>query len=192
MLSVVLIPAGYTEYDAQGRVQGTLDVPLSQDGLEQAREHAEALQSLNIDALYCGPCKSCEQTAEVVSDVLGLKCKSLDFLRNLDQGLWQGMLIDDVKEKQPKVYKKWREDPESVCPPEGETVEEARERLLAALKKLSKKHKKQTIALVLAEPLGSVLKNLLQLSELSDMWTRSETESVEPISLVVPDALLAK
>lgn len=192
MLSVVLIPAGYNEYDTQGRVQGTLDVPLSQDGLEQVREHAEALKSLNIDALYSGPCTSCEQTAGVVAEVLGLKCKSLDFLRNLDQGLWQGMLIDDVKEKQPKVYKKWREDPENVCPPEGETVEAARERLLRALKKLAKKHKKQTIALVLAEPLGSVLKNLVQLSELSDMWARSEAESVEPISLVVPDALLAK
>ena len=35
------------------------------------------------------------------------------------------MLIDDVKRKQPKVYRQWQEQPEIICPPEGEMLSEA-------------------------------------------------------------------
>ena len=40
----------------------------------------------------------------------------------MNHGLWQGMIIDEVKRKQPKVYKQWQEHPENVCPPEGEML----------------------------------------------------------------------
>ncbi len=55
-----------------------------------------------------------------ISEALGLKLKKLDHMENLNQGLWQGVLIDDVRVKQPKVYRQWQEHPETVCPPEGE------------------------------------------------------------------------
>ena len=39
------------------------------------------------------------------------------------------MLVSDVKAKQPKVYRQWQEQPETVCPPQGETLGDAEERL---------------------------------------------------------------
>jgi broad specificity phosphatase PhoE len=164
MLTILLVSSGITEFDCQGRIQGTLDVPLCEEGRRQAESAAADLlsRSASIAALYTGPCLSAQQTAEVLGENLKLKPKMLEKLHNLDQGLWQGMLFEDVKAKQPKVYRQWQERPDTVCPPEGETLQEAEERLKKALTKLTKKHKTGTIALVLAQPLASVLRSLLR------------------------------
>jgi probable phosphoglycerate mutase len=163
MLTILLIRSGITEFDSQGRIQGTLDVPLCEEGRRQAESTATdlAARPTPIDALYAGPCLSAQQTAEVVGEKLDLKPKTLKKLHNLDQGLWQGLLFDEVKSKQPRVYRQWQERPDTVCPPEGETLHQAGERLKLALAKLTKKHKSGTIALVLSQPLASVLRSLM-------------------------------
>ena len=163
MLSLLLIRSGRTEYDCQGRIQGTLDIPLSEDGrLEVQAGAAELLDKhAKFSALYAGPCRSVQETAEILAERLKLKLKTIDDLHNLNQGLWQGMLFDEVKAKQPKVYRQWHEKPDTVCPPEGETLQDARERLRKALAKLAKKHKTGTVALVLGQPLASILRCML-------------------------------
>jgi probable phosphoglycerate mutase len=163
MLTILLIRSGITEFDSQGRIQGMLDVPLCEEGRRQAMATAEELgaRAATVDALYTGPCLSAQQTAEILGEKLDLKPKTIKKLHNLNQGLWQGLLFDEVKSKQPKVYRQWQERPDTVCPPEGETLQEASERLKKALAKLTKKHKSGTIGLVLAQPLASVLRSLL-------------------------------
>jgi probable phosphoglycerate mutase len=164
MLTILLIRSGITEYDSQGRIQGTLDVPLCEEGRRQALATAEELaaRSTPIEALYVGPCLSAQQTAEILGERLRVRPKTVKKLHNLNQGLWQGLLFEDVKAKQPKVYRQWQERPETICPPEGETVQEASERLRKAIAKLTKKHRSGTIALVLAQPLASVARSLLR------------------------------
>ncbi len=126
MFKLLLIRPGTTEYDLQGRVQGTLDVPLCEQGFEEVRFMAEQLRDLPIEALYTSPCSSAVQTANVIAEACDLKVKKVENVSNLDHGLWQGTLIEDVKKKQPKVYRQWQEQPETVCPPNGETVAKAR------------------------------------------------------------------
>ena len=101
----------------------------------------DALRDQPIAAIYASPCQSADQTAEALAHALDLKVKTVDKLQNLDQGLWQGMLVSDVKSKQPKVYRQFQEQPETVCPPQGETLCTAKQRVSAALAKLLKKHK---------------------------------------------------
>jgi broad specificity phosphatase PhoE len=172
MVKILLIRSGATEYDSQGRVQGTLDVPLSEDGRLQMVQVANEVANQEVAIIYAAPCGGALQSAEIVAEQLNCKIKTLDKLCNLNHGLWQGMLIDDVKVKQPKVYKQWQEHPETVCPPDGESVSVVRERLHEVIAKISKKHKKDqgTVAIVVPEPLTSVLRNLLNDEALGDLW----------------------
>jgi broad specificity phosphatase PhoE len=170
MLNILLVRAGSTEYAIQGRVQGTLDVPLSEEGRWQAEMAANQLRDQSIETLYCGPCRASQQTAEIIGQELDLKPRTNEKLHNLDLGLWQGMLVKEVKSKQPKVYRKWQEHPETVCPPEGETLQHAQARLQTMLGKLIKKHKSGTIAMVLIDPLASLFRNILLQDELGDLW----------------------
>ena len=96
----------------------------------------------------------------------------LDDLRNLDHGLWQGMLIDDVKAKQPKVYRQWQEHPETVCPPDGESIQMVQERLHRALNKIAKKQKT-----------GSLLKHALRDDQLGNLWESPDDQAWELIDV---------
>ena len=169
-LQILVIRAGSTEYDRQGRVQGTLDVPLSEDGRKELVRVMDDLRGQEIDALYASPNQSAAESAEILADVLDLKVKKLDKLYNLDHGLWQGMLIEDVKTKHPKVYRQWQEQPETVCPPQGETVTSAKQRILEVFGRIFKKHKEGTIGLVVPDPLASIICHVLRRDELTNLW----------------------
>src|SRR5438874_327857 len=97
MTQVVLIRPGATVYDEEDRVQGVLDIPLSERGLAEVARLAEQLAGLTLSALYCGPGESVGRTAEAVGRATGLRPKRIEELRNLDQGLWQGLQIEEIK-----------------------------------------------------------------------------------------------
>src|SRR5215475_14486972 len=100
MVQLLLIRPGITEYDQQGRVQGTLNIPLCEDGRQEVDAMVDELRGKEIAAIYSGPSQSAEQTAESLGHALDLKVKTIEDLENLDHGLWQGMLVADVKAKQ--------------------------------------------------------------------------------------------
>ena len=170
MVRVVLIRPGSTDFDGQGRIKGTLDIPLNEAGRQQAARAAFELGSANLAVLYTGPCQSARETADILGTDLKVKVKSLELLRNLDHGLWHGKLIEEVKQRQPKVYRLWQDSPEAVCPPNGETVAEARQRATDVLTKLLKKHRTGAIGIVASEPMASILRNVLEPGELRDFW----------------------
>lgn len=157
MAQVVLIRPGATLYDEQHRVQGVLDVPLSDRGRAEVEVLAEQLAGLELSALYCGPGESVGRTADVVGKSLGLRPKRVEELRNLDQGLWQGLQVEEIKRRNFKVYRQWIDDPLTVCPPQGETVDDALDRIKAAVKPLIRKHRNDIIGLVVAEPIGQLI-----------------------------------
>jgi broad specificity phosphatase PhoE len=132
---IVLARAGSTDFDDQHRLAGTLDLPLSVKGEGEA--------SL--------------ATAEKLGHDLDVKVKQLDDLRNQDFGLWQGAQVDDLRRKHPRVFKQWEDSPCSVCPPNGEMVEQVLERINKSLRPILKKHAGETIAIVAPDPLRRVI-----------------------------------
>jgi broad specificity phosphatase PhoE len=172
MVNVVLIRPGSTDYDLQGRIQGTLDVPLSEQGRDEVVRLVDQLRGRSLTAIYCAPCEAASETAEILGQALDVKVKPLDKLRNLDQGLWQGMLVDEVRVKQPKVYRQWQEHPENVCPPSGEMLSEAVARIDEAVEKLQKRHRTGSIGLVVPEPLATLLTSRVRGAKLGDLWKR--------------------
>jgi len=173
MLRIVLIRPGSTDYDAQGRIQGTLDMPLNEHGATEVAQAVSELQSLPLEVIYAPDCQPALQTADAIAEALDVRRKRLDGMQNLNHGLWQGMLVDEVRKKQPKVYRQWQEQPESVRPPEGETLSEAEQRVRNCLIKLIKKHKEGVVALVAPEPLASIVRACLKQEELGDLWKAS-------------------
>jgi broad specificity phosphatase PhoE len=162
MSRVLLIRPGATAFDEEHRVQGVLDLPLSERGRVEAAMLADELAGVDLAGLYHGPGENVVHTAEAVGRATGLRPRRLDDLRNLDQGLWQGLLLDELRRRNPKVFRQWQEDPETICPPEGETIEDAEARLRPVLRALVRRHRQETIGLVVPEPCATVVANLLR------------------------------
>jgi phosphoserine phosphatase len=175
MVQFLLIRPGSTDFDEQGRIKGTLDIPLSEVGALQVGRIVGELHDTPITCLYSSPCRSAEQTAKAVASDHKLKVKMLDELQNVDHGLWHGKLVDEVKHSQPKVFRQLQDHPETVCPPDGEPISSALDRVRTAIGRLTRKHKTGTIALVIPEPLASLVRSILSHSTVGDLW-RAECE----------------
>jgi len=175
-MEVLLIRPGSTDFDEQGRIKGTLDIPLSEMGALQVSRAVGELHETRIDYLYASPCRAAEQTAHAIAADHQLKVRMASELQNLDHGLWHGKLVDELKQSQPKVFRQLQEFPETVCPPQGEPVGACLERVRAWLTRLVRKHKTGTIALVVPEPLASVVRSTLQHGDIGDLW-KAECES---------------
>ena len=155
MSTVVLVRPGCTDFDEQKRLQGCLELPLNNRGQNQLTRIVEALKSLPIEAVLTGPCEPCLSTAKAVAAAMHVKLIEKEELCNLDHGLWQGMNVDEIRRKFPRAYKQWEDAPETVCPPEGETVNEVLDRIISALKKPLRKY--DTFAVIASEPLASLI-----------------------------------
>jgi len=189
MVKIILIRPGSTDYDQQRRIQGTLDVPLNEQGSAEVASLIDALRPLKLAAVYAPGCQPAQATAKAIAEAFDVKFKRLDRMRNVDHGLWQGMLIDEVRLKQPKVYRQWQERPRYICPPEGEMLDHATDRVRACLTKLLKRHKSGAIGLVVSEPLASLVRCLLNHDELGDLWKASSEHGPWEILEVEPEVL---
>ncbi|MGD9648647.1 MAG: histidine phosphatase family protein [Pirellulales bacterium] len=190
MLTIVLIRPGATDYDKYGRIQGTLDIPLNGTGNAEVGQLIEQLRGRDLEAIYTSDSEPSLETASLLADGLDIKFKKLDDMQNLDHGLWQGLLVSEIRRKYPKLYRQWQEQPESVCPPNGEMLDEARQRLQVALRKLVKRHRAGVIGLVLPEPLATIARAQLCHCAWGDLWKSTaehghwEAIEVRPAELV--------
>lgn len=167
MSTVVLVRPGCTDFDEQKRIQGSLELPLNDRGQLQLTKVVDALRSLPVEAVLTGPGEPCASAAEAIASALELKRKERDDLRNVDQGLWQGLCIDEVRRKFPSVFRQWEDAPETVCPPNGETTTDAIERLAGVLRKPLKKY--NCFVVVASEPLASLISFTLRGKEPDDL-----------------------
>lgn len=156
-LRLVLIRPGETDLDQQGRITGSLDVPLSEVGQEQAEAAADKLRGVDLAAVYSGPCLAAQQTSIQITADSRVRPKVEPKLQNINMGLWQGREIKELKQLQPRYLKQWQENPEQVCPPGGEALPDVRPRIDAFLKKLLRKHKSGVVVIVVADPLARMI-----------------------------------
>jgi broad specificity phosphatase PhoE len=186
MCQLVLIRPGATVYDEQNRLQGILDIPLSERGHWEVTRMvpmlARSLAAGSLSALYCGPGENVIRTAEIIGKALDVRLKKLDEFRNLDQGLWQGLQINEIKRRNTKLYRQWIEAPETICPPQGETFESAMERIKSAFKPILRRHHDESIGLVVAEPLASMVASYLRCEprvQLEERWSCGDFELID-------------
>ena len=124
MTTLLLVRHGETDWNAEGRLQGHTDRPLSDYGRRQARRLAEELEGEELEAIYSSDLARARETAEIVGERLGLPTMFDPDLREKDWGTWEG--LDAVE----------RDRVEFV----GESTEAHQERMLRALRRISERH----------------------------------------------------
>ncbi|WP_051793276.1 histidine phosphatase family protein [Kibdelosporangium aridum] len=132
-MTIYLARHGQTAYNAIGRFQGQLDVPLDETGLLQAKELAVKVADLGLVALWSSPLARARQTAEAVSAHIGLPVQFDDRLKETDTGIWTDRLVADFATQDPDGYQGWISGAADFGFEGGETFAEQSDRVLAAL-----------------------------------------------------------
>ena len=167
---LIVIRAGASDYDLNGRIRGTLAMPLAESGVAEGRRAAMLLAAAPAESLYSSTDACASETARLVGAACGLRPRRIAHLGNLDQGLWQGMLVEEIRAKQPRLYRQWQDNPWAVAPPEGELLEDACVRVETALETLVRRHPRGRIALVVPQPLDQVVRWLVSGESMGDLW----------------------
>jgi probable phosphoglycerate mutase len=112
---------------------GATDVPLSQHGRDTVRETADSLADVRLSTIFCGPDEASQVTAQQIAGATGGKIRINEELAEINLGLWEGILASELEDKCPKAYRQWFDDPAHVQVPEGESLDEARSRIIDGL-----------------------------------------------------------
>ena len=147
MTALYLIRHGETPWNVEGRYQGQLDPPLNERGRQQAQETARRLAPLGFEAIYSSDLKRAFQTAEALARETGLPIQIDPRLREINQGQWQGVLIDDICARWPQELHSWRHEPWQHQPPGGERLEQVQARLFAAIDEIVARHPQGPMAI---------------------------------------------
>jgi broad specificity phosphatase PhoE len=140
MLEIILARHGETEWNVEEVFRGRVDLELNQTGIKQAELLAEHLSELKIEAVYSSPLKRALKTAEAIARRHQLKVKTSPGLIDCDFGQWQGLPLQEVKDRYQELYRQWAESPQLVKIPGGESLDGVRERALKVVNGVIAKH----------------------------------------------------
>jgi broad specificity phosphatase PhoE len=148
MTRIYLIRHAETTWNAEGRLQGTLDAPMSERGERQIGRLVEVLRQIPLSAVYSSPLERAHVAARALAAAHGLVARTIDAFREMNQGEWEGRRVEDVAAESGESFKMWRDSPAETRLPGGETLAEVRQRAVTALTDIAARHSNATIAVV--------------------------------------------
>lgn len=131
-----MIRHGETDWNAEGRLQGTLDTPLNDQGIRQAAEAAERLRDQSIACIYASPMLRARRTAEIIAEALGVPIVYREALRERDFGVLQGLRAEEASELFGEAMTDFRTQPDAA-PDGGETNRQVMLRLQPVISEIS-------------------------------------------------------
>ncbi|XWS41948.1 hypothetical protein CRYUN_Cryun17cG0126100 [Craigia yunnanensis] len=187
---IVVVRHGETEWNADGRIQGHLDVELNEAGRQQAASVAERLsKEPRISVVYSSDLKRALVTAETIA----ARCGGLEVitdpdLRERNLGDLQGLVFREAAKLSPKAYKAFLSHRTvQDIPGGGESLDQLYHRCTSALQRIGRKHKGERVVVVShggvirslykracpeGKSVGKVLNTSVNIFQLSDEeWT---------------------
>ena len=146
---LLLIRHGETDWNAAGRIQGEIDIPLNAHGREQARRLANALAERDaIARIYSSDLARALETAQILGRATQAPVTTSPALRERRFGTFQGRTFPDIRVSDPVASERWRRRDPSWAPPGGETLLEFRDRIVPAVAALARQNAGRQIAVV--------------------------------------------
>ena len=94
--TLLLVRHGETAWNAEHRIQGHLDIPLSPSGIQQAARLAKRLAGTPIDAIYSSELVRAWLTAEPLAACVGVPIVAETRLRERSFGIFEGLTLDEI------------------------------------------------------------------------------------------------
>jgi len=162
--TLILVRHGESQWNAEGRVQGHSDSPLTARGRAEARKVAERLSNTDIEAVYSSDVGRALESAELIAAPHGLTVSVRQALRERCYGVLEGKTVEEAAGDDTGWLQTWRADRLRLAPPEGETQPELSQRVIAALREIAAAHPGQTVVVVThGGPIKSAVFHILQI-----------------------------
>ncbi len=118
---IVFVRHGQSVYNQEYRFYGWSDPELTDLGREQASEAAAKIRDyITPDRVICSDLKRAYDTALPIARVFDLEPVKFEGLREIKNGDWEAIKVDDVKKKYPELFKQFLVEQKTFTFPNGE------------------------------------------------------------------------
>jgi 2,3-bisphosphoglycerate-dependent phosphoglycerate mutase len=133
MLQVYLVRHGETQWNAERRIQGHSDSPLTEKGEQQAWQVAERAKALGVTHIIASDLGRTRRTAEIIAELCGCDITLDSRLRELDMGVLEQRNLETLTEEEEGWRRQLVNGTADGRIPGGESMQELADRMHAAL-----------------------------------------------------------
>lgn len=130
MPKLILVRHGQSLWNLENRFTGWVDVPLTEQGIAEAKRAGELMKGIPIDVAYTSALRRAQDTLHYALSAMGVEVPTIrdQALNERDYGDLAGLNKDDMREKygEEQVHI-WRRSYD-VAPPGGESLKDTRAR----------------------------------------------------------------
>lgn len=147
MTKLYFIRHGESVSNQMTQFAGSLDMPLTEKGREQARATADFLWDVPFSVVYASDLTRAYDTGCVVAQVCNVPIVATEQLREIFAGDWEGRQYSELEEAFPDSYGVWRTQIGLAHCPHGESVAQLQHRIRLCVEEIVRKHPNETIAI---------------------------------------------
>lgn len=145
---ICLVRHGETEWNAERRIQGQIDIGLNAAGLRQAEAAGRWLKAAGISALYASDLKRAWATGQAIGQAVGLQPVAAPELRERRYGIFEGLTYAEAETRYPDGYAAFEGRNADYAFEQGESLKIMYERVTGKLKELAQRHLGESIVVV--------------------------------------------
>ena len=131
-----------------GRCYGRHDVPLSAEGVNQAKQISAQLADESIANIYSSHLRRAFDTGRIIAEPHGLAVRPVEDLAEIHFGDLEGLTYEEIEKRRPDIFESWMSRPTETQFPNGESFQQMSIRVLRAFDSLISNHRNQSIAVV--------------------------------------------
>ena len=146
---IYLTRHGQTLWNIEKRLQGRGNSPLTEQGIERAKELRDRIKYIHIDIIYSSPIERALTTANIIKGDKSIEVITDDGLMEMCFGDYEGKITDEVMKENPNwdisLIMKGNTE---LTAPNGENLAEVRDRVARTMNKIIEANRGKTILIV--------------------------------------------
>jgi len=182
MGKLYIVRHGETQWNLEGRIQGHKDSPLTELGIKQAKWLAEELREIKFDSIYSSSLMRAHRTAEIIRNNNELNIIKLDELKEINLGLWEGMLSSEIEELYFEEFKNFWYYPHLYKTNSGESYYDFKDRVIPAIEKILADLGDKNVLIITHTVVLKIILIYLENQSIEKLW---EPPYIHPTSLTI-------
>jgi alpha-ribazole phosphatase len=145
---IYLLRHGEIDPSGTKRYVGQVDLPLTQKGEFQAQWWRKTLTNFPLDLIYCSDLMRSRETAQIIAETRQVRIQVMFQLREIDLGEWDGLSVEEVKNRFPEEWQRRGQDLVTYRPPGGENFADMHARVVPLFEHIVQDHREGNVLIV--------------------------------------------
>jgi len=171
MTILYLTRHGQTEWNLQARFQGHMGSPLTEKGINNAKNLSDKLKEVEFSKIYSSPQKRAYDTAEIIKRDKDIEIITDDRLKEMNFGEWEGVKAEKIKKNHSQMFDNLWNNPLDYSIESGESYQDVYDRVIPVIEEIKNKYDDNDKVLLVAHGIVlAIIMMYIQGRSIDNLW----------------------